>query len=144
MDIYARVCDHLRTLNLKTPRLNSSNKQIIQEDRVPQDNERDIAVQSVATGGGQQDLARNRLVSLLVQISIKNLNQKQAYDDAWAIANSFAKLPRKENNDWVTLTSSDGSFLFGSSEVTTYPINIGQAEHKAYLYVLTIKLYITL
>lgn len=144
MDIYARVCDHLRILNLKTPRLNSSNKQIIQEDKEPQDNERDVAVQSVATGSGQRDLARNRLVPLLVQVSIKNLNQKQAYDDAWAIANSFDKLPRMENKEWVTLKSNDSSFLFESSEVTTYPRNLGQTEHKAYFYVLTIKLNITL
>ena len=144
MDIYARVCDHLRTLNLETPRLNSSGKQIIQEDKGPQDNERDIAVQSVPTGTAERDHARNRSLPLLVQITVKNVNQKQAYDDAWKIAGSFDMLPRIENREWVTLASSDGSFLFESSETTNYPRNIGQAEHDAYFYAITIKLNITL
>lgn len=144
MDIYARVCDHLRTLHLQTPRVNSSGRQIIQEDREVQDNERDIAVRSVPTGTAERDLGRNRALPLLVQITIKNINQKQAYDDAWKIANSFDMLPRKENDEWVTLKSSDGSFLFETSETTNYPRNIGQSEHHAHYYVLTIRLNITL
>lgn len=143
MDLYARICDHLRTLKLDTPRKTTSGKQIIQEDREPQDNSQDIAVQSVPTGPATQDLARNRSMSLLVQISIKNTNQKHAYDDAWKVADSFDKLPRKENGEWVTLKSSDGSFIFESSEVTGQPRNLGQTEHKAYFYVITLRINIT-
>lgn len=143
MDLYARVADHLRTLGLSTPRLTSENRKIIQEDNPPQDNERDIAIQGVATGQAQQDLARNRSLSPLIQITVKNTNQAQAMDDAWRIADSFDKLPRKEKDDWVTLKSSDGSFVFENSEVYTQPRNLGKQEHDAYLYVLTIRLNIT-
>ncbi len=142
MDLYARIADHLRTLELQTPRSNSEGKQIIQEDKPVQDNERDIAIQGIATGQGVQDLVRNRELSLMVQITIKNTNQKQAFDDSWKIADSFDKLPRKENNEWVTLESSDGSFYFDFSEVYTQPRNLGQEEHKAYMYVLTVRMNI--
>ena len=142
MDLFTQIANHLRSLGLQTPRTTSSDKQIIQEDRPPQDNERDISIQGIASGQGQQDLARNRELSLLVQITIKNTNQKQAFDDVWKIADSFDKLPRKENDEWVTLKSGDGSFLFDSSEVYTQPRSLGQEEHKAYLYVLNVRLYI--
>lgn len=143
MDLYARICDHLRTLKLDTPRKTTSGKQIIQEDREPQDNYQDVAVQSVPTGQAMQDLARNRAMALLVQVSIKNTNQKQAYDDAWKIADSFDQLPRQEKGEWVTLVSSDGSFVFEGSEVTGQPRNLGQTEHKAYFYVVTLRINIT-
>ena len=143
MDLYARICDHLRTLKLDTPRKTTSGKQIIQEDREPQDNLQDMAVQSVPTGTAMQDHARNRSMEMLVQISIKNTNQKQAFDDAWKVADSFDQLPRKEKDEWVTLQSNDGSFVFESSEVTGQPRNLGQTEHKAYFYVLTLRINIT-
>lgn len=143
MDLYARLADHLRTLELETPRLINDNKQIIQEDKPPQDNERDIAIQGISSGQGIQDLARNRELSLLIQVTIKNVNQKQAFDDAWKIADSFDKLPRRENDEWITLQSSDGSFLFESSEVYTQPRNLGIQEHDAYIYVLTVRINIT-
>nr|WP_270792560.1 minor capsid protein [Enterococcus casseliflavus] len=97
----------------------------------------------MASGQGQQDLARNRQIPFMVQIIIKNTNQSQAFNDAWKIADSFDKLPRKENGEWVTLRSSDGSFLFDSSEVYTQPRNLGIQEHDAYLYVLTVRLNIS-
>lgn len=143
MDIYARVADHLRSLNLYTPRLTDKGKQIIQEDRPLQDNERDVAIQGIATGQALQDLARNREIPLMLQVSIKNTNQTEAFNDAWKIADSFDKLPRKENAEWVTLVSGDGSFLFDSSEVYTQPRNLGQQEHNAYIYVLTVRINIT-
>ena len=143
MDLFARIADHLRLLELETPRLTSTGKQIIQEDKPPKDNERDLSIQGVASGQGQQDLARNRQIPFMVQIIIKNTNQSQAFNDAWKIADSFDKLPRKENGEWVTLRSSDGSFLFDSSEVYTQPRNLGIQEHDAYLYVLTVRLNIS-
>lgn len=143
MDLFTQVANHLRSLNLATPRTIASGKQIIQEDKPPQDNERDIAIQGIASGVGGKDLARNRNISFMMQITIKNKNQKQAFDDAWKIADSFDRLPRKVNEKWVTLQSSDGSFLFESSEVYTQPRNLGLTEHNAFLYVLTVRLNIT-
>ena len=133
MDLFARIADHLRLLELETPRVTSTGKQIIQEDKPPQHNERDLSIQGIASGQGQQDLARNRQIPFMVQIIIKNTNQSQAFNDAWKIADSFDKLPRKENGEWVTLRSNDGSFLFDSSEVYTQPRNLGIQEHDAYL-----------
>ena len=144
MDIYSRIADHLRLLNLATPRKNSNGKQIIQEDKPVQDNDKDVAIQGVSSGQGEKDLARNRYISFLVQFTVKNISQKQAFEDAWKIADSFDKLPRKENDEWVTLKSSDGSFLFESSEVYTQPRNLGQTEPGAFVYVLTVRLNITI
>lgn len=143
MDLFTKIADHLRSLGLSTPRLTSDGKQIIQEDKPPKDNERDLAIQGIATGQGHKDLARNRQIPFMVQITIKNTDQTQAFNDAWKIADSFDKLPRKENEEWVTLRSSDGSFLFESSEVYTQPRNLGIQEHDAYIYVLTVRVNIT-
>lgn len=144
MDIFKSVANHLRTIGLSSPRLTSNGVQIIQEDDSLSDNDKDVAVQGVATGAGAKDLARNRSLPFMVQILVKNTSQKQAFDDAWKIANSFDKLPRQENNKWVTLQSEDGSFLFESSEVYTQPRNLGKTEHNAYIYVLSIRLNIEL
>ncbi len=57
MDLFARIADHLRLLELETPRVTSTGKQIIQEDKPPQHNERDLFIQGIASGQGQQDLA---------------------------------------------------------------------------------------
>lgn len=78
MDLFARIADHLRLLELETPRVTSTGKQIIQEDKPPQHNERDLSIQGIASGQGQQDLARNRQIPFMVQIIIKNTNQSQA------------------------------------------------------------------
>ena len=142
MDLFARIADHLRLLELETPRVTSTGKQIIQEDKPPQHNERDLSIQGIASGQGQQDLARNRQIPFMVQIIIKNTNQSQAFNDAWKIADSFDKLPRKENGEWVTLRSSDGSFCLIRVKFTQ-PRNLGIQEHDAYLYVLTVRLNIS-
>lgn len=142
MDIFKQVADHIRTLGLDTPRTTSAGRQIIQEDNPPQDNSRDVALQGVSTGRAQQDLGRNRSIPMMIQVTIKNMNQKQAFEDAWKIADSFDKLPRMENKKWVTLESGDGSFLFENSETYTQPRGLGQTEHGAYVYVLTLLLNI--
>lgn len=142
MDIFSVLSNRLRTLQLETPRLTDNDRQIIQEDNPSQDNERDISLQSVASGQGIKDLSLGREMSFLVQVTIKNTDQLQAYNDAWKIANDFDRLPRYENNELVTLESGDGSFFFDSSSVYTQPRNLGKQEHDAYLYVLTLALNI--
>lgn len=142
MDIFSVLAGHLRTLGLETPRLTADGTQIIQEENPPQDNERDIAIQSVASGQGIKDLMLNRELTFLIQVTIKNTNLSQAYNDAWKIANEFDRLPRYENEELVTICSSDGSFSFDSSNVYTQPRNLGKQEHDAYLYVLTLALNI--
>lgn len=142
MDIFSILSNRLRTLQLETPRLTDNGRQIIQEDNPPQDNERDLSLQSVASGQGIKDLSLGREMSFLVQVTIKNTDQLQAYNDAWKIANDFDRLPRYENSKLVTLESGDGSFSFDSSSVYTQPRNLGKQEHDAYLYVLTLALNI--
>lgn len=149
MDIYARVCDHIRSLNLQTPRLNNNGRQIIQEDRPPQHNDRDISVESSAIGAASRDLARNRSLPIPIQITIKNINQKHALDDCWKLAESFDNLPHKEtdedgNNEWVTIQSNDGSFLFESSEVYVQPRKLMFSEHNAAIYIMMVHLHIEL
>lgn len=76
MDIFSVLSNRLRTLQLETPRLIDSGRQIIQEDNPPQDNERDISLQSVASGQGIKDLSLGREMSFLVQVTIKNTDRK--------------------------------------------------------------------
>lgn len=134
---------------MQTPRTNNSGRKIIQEDRPPQDNDRDIAVESSSGASAGRDLARNRSITLPIQITVKNINQKQALDDSWKIAESFDSLPRTKidnngNKEWVTIQSNDGSFLFESSEVYVQPRKLMFSEHNAAIYIMMVHLNIEL
>lgn len=139
MDFYESLAKHLTTnLELKSVDVDGENQQVIKFKE--SDNENcDICLLDGASSPGDRYFGTTNSYNMLIQVIVKNKNQKTAYDDSMKIYQELDSLPRLKVGELFTIKSSDDSFIFRSSEGYTLPRMIEITEHKAYIYAFLIK-----